>query len=75
MYMDDIKLFARNKKELETLIQVARINSQNVGMEFGIEKCAMLTTLVYKNKFLAWGKNGDRCFFLLIWVCWIQIYK
>ena len=31
-------------------------------------------TLVYKNRFLVWGKNGDRCF-LLIWVCWIQIYK
>ena len=34
----------------------------------------MEITLVYKNKFLVWGKNGDRCF-LLIWVCWIQIYK
>ena len=31
-------------------------------------------TLVYKNKFLVWGKNGDMCF-LLIWVCWTQIYK
>ena len=31
-------------------------------------------TLVYKNTFLVWGKNGDRCL-LLIWVCWIQIYK
>ena len=29
MYMDDIKLFAKNEKELETLIQ-------------GSEKCAML---------------------------------
>ena len=31
-------------------------------------------TLVYKNKFLVWGKNGERRF-LLIWVCWIQIHK
>ena len=31
-------------------------------------------TLVYKNKFLVWGKNEDR-YFLLIWVCWIKIYK
>ena len=31
-------------------------------------------TLVYKKKNLVWGKNGDMCF-LLIWVCWIQIYK
>ena len=42
MYMDDIKLFAKNEKELETLIQAVRIYSQDIGMEFGIEKCAML---------------------------------
>ena len=42
MYMVDIKLFTKNKKELETLIQTVRIYSQNIGMEFGIEKCAML---------------------------------
>ena len=42
MYMDDIKLFAKNKKEWETLIHIVRINSQDIGMEFGIEKCAML---------------------------------
>ena len=34
----------------------------------------VLITLVYKKKILVWGKNGDKCF-LLIWVCWIQIYK
>ena len=42
MYMDDIKLFAKNEKELETLIHAVRIDSQDIGMEFGIEKCAML---------------------------------
>ena len=42
MYMNDIKLFAKNEKELETLIYTVRIYSQNLGMEFGIEKCAML---------------------------------
>ena len=40
--MDDIKLFAKNEKELETLIPAVRIYSQDIGMEFGIEKCAML---------------------------------
>ena len=34
MYKDDIKLFAKNKKELETLIPAVRIYSQD--MEFGI---------------------------------------
>ena len=41
MYMDDIKLFTKNEK-LETLIHTIRIYSQDIGMEFGIEKCALL---------------------------------
>ena len=40
--MDDIKLFTKNEKEFETLIQTVRIYSQDIGIEFGIEKCAML---------------------------------
>ena len=40
--MDDIKLFAKSEKELETLINAVRIYSHDTGMEFGIEKCAML---------------------------------
>ena len=40
--MDDIKVFAKNEKELETLKYTVRIYSQDIGMEFGIEKCAML---------------------------------
>ena len=38
MYMADIKLFAKNEKELETLIRAVRIYSQDIAMEFGIEK-------------------------------------
>ena len=40
--MDDIKLFAKNEKELKTQVQALRIYSQDMGMEFEIEKCAML---------------------------------
>ena len=40
--MDDIKQFEKDEKELETLIHAVRIYSQDIGMEFGIEKCAML---------------------------------
>ena len=36
------KLFAKNEKEMETLIHAVRIYSQDIGMEFGIERCAML---------------------------------
>ena len=42
MYMDHIKLFAKNENELETLIHAVRIYIQYIRMEFGIEKCAML---------------------------------
>ena len=44
MYMDDMKLFAKHEKELETPIHAVRIYSHDIGMEFGIEKCIMLVT-------------------------------
>ena len=47
--MDDIKLFAKKEKEEKSPIHAVRIYSQDVGMEFNIEKFAML---VRKN-----GKN------------------
>ena len=34
IYMDDIKLFSKSEKELETLIQAVKIYSQDIGMEF-----------------------------------------
>ena len=42
MYRDEIKLFAKNEKDLEAPLQTVRIYRQGIGMEFGIEKCAML---------------------------------
>ena len=44
MYMDDIKASAKNEKELETLTQTIRIYSQDIGMKYGIERCAILIT-------------------------------
>ena len=40
--MDDIKLFAKNEKELERLIHVVRIFSQDIEMKFDEEKYTML---------------------------------
>ena len=40
--MDDIEAFAKNEKELDTLIQTIKIYHQDIGMEFGIEKCARI---------------------------------
>ena len=42
MYIDGIRLFVKNEKELETLIHTVRIYSQDIGTEFGIEKCVLL---------------------------------
>ena len=42
MYIDYIKIFVRNEKELETLIQTIRMYNQEMRMEFGIEKFSML---------------------------------
>ena len=38
MHIDDTKVFAKNEKELETLIQAIRIYSQGIEKEFNIEK-------------------------------------
>ena len=40
--MDDLKLYAKNEKGLELLVQTVRIFSDDIGTEFGIDKCAAL---------------------------------
>ena len=42
LFTDDLKLYTRNEKELDSLVQTKRVFSKDIGMEFGIEKCAML---------------------------------
>ena len=42
MYMVDIKLFAKNEKELEMLRKAMKIYNQDIGIKFGIEKCATI---------------------------------
>ena len=37
IYVDDIKVSAKNEKELETLKHAVRIYTQELGMEFGME--------------------------------------
>ena len=50
--MDDINRFAKSEKELEILIQTIKIFSQDIGMEFGIEKRAMLIIKSGKSKII-----------------------
>ena len=42
LFMDDLKLYSPSEKRLDSLVQTVRVFSEDVGMEFGIEKCAML---------------------------------
>ena len=42
MWKDDIKLFAKKQNKFGGSCTHIKIYSQNVGMEFGIEKCIML---------------------------------
>ena len=37
--MEDLKLYAKIEKELDSLIQTVRVFSKDIGMQFGIEKC------------------------------------
>ena len=45
-----IKVFGKKGKELETLMQTIRIYSHDSGMEFGIEKYAMIIKKEEKEK-------------------------
>ena len=42
--MDDLKLYSRSEKGLDSLVQTVRVFSEDVGMEFGIEKCTTFVT-------------------------------
>ena len=41
MFMDDIKIYGKNVKDLDSLVQTIRIITEDMRMEFGIDKCAV----------------------------------
>ena len=43
IYMDDLKLFAKNDSDLEDLLKIVKDFSSDIGMEFGLDKCAKAT--------------------------------
>ena len=70
--MDDLKLYASNEKSIESLSQTVRVFSNDIGMEFGVEKCTVLTMkkgkmansegIAFPNKTTMKGlKEGDSC--------------
>uniref|UniRef100_A0A3B5PPD0 Reverse transcriptase domain-containing protein n=1 Tax=Xiphophorus maculatus TaxID=8083 RepID=A0A3B5PPD0_XIPMA len=44
LYMDDIKLYAKSERDIDSLIHTTRIYSTDIGMSFGLEKCGRLIT-------------------------------
>ena len=40
--MDGLKLYSQSEKGLDSLVQRVRVFSEDIGMQFGIEKCDML---------------------------------
>ena len=53
LFMDDLKLYARSERELNSLVHTLRIVSDDTGMKFGYDKC--------KTVFLNKGKIGKAC--------------
>lgn len=53
-YMDDLKIFAKDHESMEKCIKIVEEFSEDIRMEFGIEKCA--TTEIKKGK-VANGKD------------------
>ena len=47
-YVDDLKLYTKNDKELEGLLSRVKQFSDDIGMKFGLDKCAKTT---FKTKF------------------------
>ena len=45
LFMADLKLYAKNEKGLDSLVQTVRIFSKDIGMEFGIDKCGTLVLM------------------------------
>jgi len=42
LFIDDMKLYGRNEKEINLLAHSVRVFSSDIGMGFGIEKCAVI---------------------------------
>ena len=42
-YMDDLKLYAKNDEQLEGLLQIVKMFSDDINMQFGLDKCAKAT--------------------------------
>ncbi|MEM7264393.1 MAG: reverse transcriptase domain-containing protein [Pseudomonadota bacterium] len=42
LFMDDLKLYGQSKEQIDALVEVTRIFSRDIGMAFGLDKCAVI---------------------------------
>ena len=42
LFTDDLKLYSQSEKAFASLVQTIPVFSEDIGLEFGIKKCAML---------------------------------
>ena len=61
LFMDDLKLYGKSKDEVDALLGLVQEYSSDIGMEFGMDKCAVLGI-----------KNGKRveCEGVTFWRCY-----
>ena len=41
-FMDDLKVYGKDKAQIESLVSTVQLISQDIGMEFGIKKCGVV---------------------------------
>ena len=41
--MDDLNLFSKSHEQMDTLVRTVLVFSTDIGMEFGVKKCGILT--------------------------------
>ena len=42
-FMDDLKLFSKSEEQIDTLVRTVHLFSTDIRMEFGMQKCGILT--------------------------------
>ncbi|KAI3359072.1 hypothetical protein L3Q82_002577 [Scortum barcoo] len=47
LYMDDIKLYAKSERDIDSLIRTTRIYSNDIGMTFRLDKCGRMVVCVF----------------------------
>jgi len=52
LYLGDLKLFAKSRSELDSLVKTVKLFSDAIHMRFGIEKCSIAS--ISKGKLVIW---------------------